>query len=206
MITTLCWTLALGAAGPGWDGDVAPKDVVTFSASLSAERIEVGQTYTIDVVARPNPGYHLAGPPVPLLLQMDVPASIELTPAKVKKGEHIRAPYEVTVEDGRRQVEFRVKSPLGPDDAVLINLVGYVETTAKDQAWLVRRRGRVAIRPGATLIPERADRNDWHDTANLTIGARAVPFKLPDKDGRIYDLEQHLGRKNIILITYRAFW
>lgn len=202
----MCWTLALGAAGPGWDGDVAPKDIVTFSASLSAERIEVGQTYTIDVVARPNPGYHIAGKPVPLLLQMDVPASIELTPAKVQKGEHIQAPYEVTVEDGRRQVEFRVKSPVGPDDTVLINLVGYVASTAKDQAWLVRRRGRVAIRPGAKLILERANRNDWHDDTNLTIGDRAVPFKLPDKDGKIYDLEEHLGRKNIILITYRAFW
>ena len=211
MITTLCWTLALGATGRGGEGDVAPKDIVTFSASLPAERIEVGGTYTIDVIAEANEakGYRLAGltrKPVPFLLQMKVPASIELTPAKVQKGEHIRAPHEVPVENGRRQVEFRVKSPVGPDDAVVINLVGYVETAAKDQAWLVRRRGQVTIRPGATLIPEPADRNDWHDASNLTIGARAVPFKLPDKDGKIYDLEQDLGRKNIILITYRAFW
>ena len=203
MISTLCLALALGAAG------AAPKDLVTFSATLGAGHIQVGQTYTVDVTAQVNPrsGYSLAGRrPIPMVLQMKAPASIELTPANVKGGEHLRPPYEVTVDGGRRQVRFRVKSAPKPGDALVINLVGYVESADKKNAWMIRRRGTIKIKPGARLVEEPATRSDWQESSTLAIGDDAPAFSLPDKDGKRHGLSQFKGKKNVLVVTYRANW
>ena len=203
MISILCLTLALGAA------DAAPKDLVTFSATLGAGTIQVGQTYTVNVTAQVNSrsGYSLAGRrPIPMVLQMKAPASIELTQARVTRGEHLRPPYEVTVDDGRRAIRFRVKSAPKPGDALVINLVGYVESVDKKSAWMIRRRGTIEIKPGAKLVEEPATRSDWQESSTLAIGDDAAAFNLPDKDGKRHGLRKFKGKKNVLVITYRAFW
>lgn len=204
MISILCLTLALGAA------DAAPKDLVTFSATLGAGGIQVGQTYTVNVTAQVNPrsGYSLAGRRggIPMVLQMKAPASIELTQANVKRGEHLRPPYEVTVDGGSRQVQFRVKSAPKPGDALVINLVGYVESADKKSAWMIRRRGSVEIKPGAKLVEEPATKSDWQENSTLAIGDEAPAFSLPDKDNKRHGLAKFKGKKNVLVFTYRAFW
>ena len=40
----------------------------------------------------------------------------------------------------------------------------------------------------------------------LKIGDKAPAFNLPRPDGTAFDVSQWLGKKNVIVTTYRAFW
>ena len=54
-----------------------------------------------------------------------------------------------------------------------------------------------------------ADRNasDWGENKRrLQLGDKAALFELPRADGSTVPLAQYLGRKNVLVTTYRAFW
>jgi peroxiredoxin len=48
-------------------------------------------------------------------------------------------------------------------------------------------------------------RSEWGQTQTLQIGDKAEKFALPSKGSKV-SLKKYLGKKNVIVNTYRAFW
>lgn len=207
MTNAICAALVAAMAAAASAGDVAPKNAVKLTAKLTADSLVVGQEYVLEVVAEPNAekGYAFTGKRTPEpILQLRVPGCIER--AKTRNREFLRSPYELKLDGGRGQVRFTLASKPSPGDAIILSLTCYVETDEKGSARLVRRRGRIALKPGAWLTPVPIGRGDWQETSTFALGDQASSFKLPDKDGKILDLDDYLGKKNVLLVMYRAFW
>ena len=62
------------------------------------------------------------------------------------------------------------------------------------------------LEPGATATEGSANESDWGKGDFLKIGDKAEPFELPRADGSTLSLGEYLGKKNVIVTTYRAFW
>ena len=74
-----------------------------------------------------------------------------VTRAKTDNKEYLRSPFELKLDDGQAKIRFTLASQPKPGDTIVLNLTCYVETDEKGSARLVRRRGRVALKPGARL-------------------------------------------------------
>lgn len=208
MYTTLCSVLLTGAAWAATPGDRAPDNAVQFTAVLKADALTVGQEYVLEVSATPDAaqGFSFTGRrSVAPILQLKVSDSVRVS-GPGRSRDYLRPPYELQLPGGKGQVRFTLTSAPKPRDAILLNFAGYIQSADKKHTWLVRKRGMVALKPGATLEALPAGRGEWQDASTLALGDKAVAFKLPDKDGKVLDLNTYLGKKNIILLTYRAHW
>jgi hypothetical protein len=89
-----------------------------------------------------------------------------------------------------------------------LNVIAYVSRPGSEDAYFVRRRLHLPLRPGAAAEPADAAVSDWGDaTSGLQIGAPAAPFALPRADGTTVSLSDALqAGKHVIVTTYRAFW
>ena len=179
-----------------------------LGATLKAGALTVGQEYVIEVSATPDAGqgFRFTGRrSVPPLLQLKVPASVRV-PQAGRSRDYMRPPYEMQLRNGQGQVRFTLASAPKPGDAIVLNFTAYIESGDKKHTWLVRKRGQVALKPGAKLEPLPVGRGAWQDMSTLALGDEAVSFKLPDKDGNVLDLNTYLGKKNVVLLTSRAHW
>ena len=117
----------------------------------------------------------------------------------------LMAPYERMLEPGANEVKLATTG----DDAgpIAVNVVAYLRRGETGPARFVRQRIEVPARAGATGTPADARTTTWgDDRAGLQVGDKAAPFSWPRADGTTVSLADHLGKRNILLTTYRAFW
>ncbi len=184
---------------------------IELQATLSAEALEVGHVYQIEVVMElAGLSADKAGIPHPFL-QIDVPKSAKLKGKVIddmkslKRNEFLREPYERLMKENPAQIDFKLVRQPGEDDAFYINVIGYL-AGEDGQAEFIRRRLRLPLTPGATSTAVDATDSNWGRDKSLQIGDKAKTFKLPSAAGEKVSLKTFRGDKNVIVTTYRAHW
>ena len=104
------------------------------------------------------------------------------------------------------RIGFKLRRRPSADDQFGLNILAYVGSKSGDESWFVRRRLTLPLKPNATAVPASPDVSDWGKEDLLQIGEPAAAFSLPTADGSTVSLDQYLGKKNIIVTTYRAYW
>ena len=206
MIHLLVFPLLVAAA-------TLPDEVLTVTASITAEKLKVGRTYEIVVEAVPGKGLSAssAGLPAPIL-QLQPPRSVKLVGKTLKKykdlaaNEFLRAPFERMLSESPTHVEFKLRRKPREGDEFHLNVLAYVSSKSGEDAVFVRRRLVLALAPGASATVISSNSSDWGQKDFLQLGDKAATFKLPRADGTEVALEQYLGKSNVIVTTYRAFW
>ena len=192
----------------------APPAPVHVEATLSADTLTVGETYEATLRVTLDEGWSAstAGLPAPIL-QIDVPACVELEgktltdPRELAKNGFLNAPFERAVETGQNAIRFRLAAPPNEGDTIALNIVAYVRKGDDPEAWFIRRRLHLPVHVGATAVEVDANDTTWGgDRDTLHVGDKADPFTLPKADGSMVSLGDYLGKKSVIVTTYRAFW
>jgi hypothetical protein len=191
-----------------------PDDAVKVSAKIDAGQLEVGKTYEIQLSVDIDDAYSVsrAGIPAPFV-QIDVPKSVQLegkvleTYKELSKNEFLQKPFEQLIDANPQKIAFKLLAQPGPDDHFTLNVTAYLTKDPKENGWFVRRPLILPVKGGATAAPGDANRSNWgRDEKLLQIGDQAAAFDLPTADGKKIALDTYLGKKNIIVLTYRAFW
>ncbi len=198
--------LAVAVASP------PPDSPLVISAKLLADQLVVGQEYTIELNVQLADGWSTssAGVPAPIL-QIDVPKSVELsgkvleTHQELAKNDFLDAPFERLIKDWPARVDFKLTRRPGDHDAIRMNVLAYVGDDSGD-ARFFRRRLVLPVKPNAVAEIGSPDESNWGKVKSLQIGDKAKPFELPTGDDRKVNLEDYLGKQNVIITTYRAFW
>ena len=190
-----------------------PSNVVRVSAKIAADALEVGQTYELVISVNLRPGWSASDSGIAQpLLQISLPDSVEPTQPvmtsyqQLSQNEFLSAPFERMVTGKTERVEFKLLRQPSPEDRIAFSILAYVGQKDSDDAWFVRKRYEVAIEPGAKARKASTDVSDWGIGDELQIGDKAAAFELPQADGSIVSLAKYLGKKNIVITTYRAFW
>lgn len=186
-------------------------DRVSVSARIDADKLIVGQEAIIlvNVDLRDGLSASDAGIPAPLL-QIQVPRSVRLSGKHLTKyrelsrNEFLQAPFERMIEASPLEVGFKLLRKPRPDDVIHLNVLAYVSDG--EDVRFVRRRVAVKLEAGAVAEAVDATRSDWGTGDLLQIGSKAAGFELPRADGSTVSLGQFLGKKNVVVTTYRAFW
>ena len=186
-------------------------DDLSVSARIETGKLIVGQEAKIlvDVQLPEGLSASVAGIPAPLL-QIQVPRSVRLSGKHLTKhrelarNEFLQAPFEQMVEASPLSIGFKLLRKPRSDDAIYLNVLAYVSDGG--DARFVRRRVEIKLEAEAVGKTVDATRSDWGTEDLLQIGSKAAGFELPRADGSTVSLSQYLGKKNIIVTTYRAFW
>ena len=197
--------LLLGSTPPS-------NDEVTIHARIEADRLEVGQEYAIvlEVRFKANHSASEAGMPAPIL-QIQAPQCVQLSGKvlrshkELSRNEFLHAPFERLLEDASSRVLFTLVGEPAPEDQFSLNVLAYV-SNGKGTSF-VRRRLTLPVRASATAKEADPNTSDWGENKRLLqLGDKAALFELPRADGSTVPLAQYLGRKNVLVTTYRAFW
>ena len=204
MISLIGFCVSISAA--------TPDNAFSVSARIDAETLEVGQEYEIVLEWKVGESYSTGdgGIPAPIL-QIEVPRTVRLTGKvlegyrELSKNEFLQEPFERLIKESPVRIGFKLRR-LPPEDArMALNVLAYVGGKS-DGAWFVRRRLEIPLRPGAEATEISPTNSNWGKGKGLQIGDKATPFTLPRADGSQVSLRQYLGKKNVIVTTYRAHW
>ena len=192
----------------------SPQNMIDISATLDAKSLVVGQEYEIQLTVSLAEGWSAsaAGIPKPIL-EIDVPKSVQLSGKvlseyrELSRNEFLQAPYERMIEVGSNVVQFTLTSEPNDGDRISLNIIAYLRHGEDENAFFVRKRLELPLKPGAAAQPGDSSNSNWGDDGSgLQIGEHAKPFALPRADGSTVTLDDYLGKTNIILTTYRAHW
>lgn len=186
----------------------APPEAVKVSARVEAA--DGGGAIVVEVTFGEGWDASKAGIPAPIL-QIDVPPSVQLTGKVLKtrqelsRNEFLHEPFERLIEKSPLRIGFKLTGDAADTERFGLNVLAYVGDGSTD-AWFVRQRLELAITPGSTgkLMP--ATTSHWGEEDVLQIGDKAVGFTLPKADRSKVSLKKYLGKKNVIVTTYRAHW
>lgn len=191
---------------------VPAEDAVQIRASLAETALTPGASGSVSIALTFADGAaaSAAGLPAPVL-QLDVPDGLILdgpyltTAKELGRNDHLQYPYERYLQDGLAEVSFTVGDDLAADARLGLIVSGYVTTA--DDAFFLRRRLELPLVAGAEAVEGDHRDSSWGaDQALLRIGSRAPAVSVPGPDGATVDLGEHLGSRNLIVVTYRAFW
>jgi|GEM_PF-1200135 len=194
-------------------GTAPPPDVVKMDMRIDSPDRDVGKTMRLFVSVDLKDGWTgNAGKAPNFILQVDAPDCVEMQGPRLEgirnlsRNGFLRPPEEKMMEGRETSLEFKITKAPSKDDRFAVNLIGYVTDADNTDVWYIRRRMAFAMTKDAK--PTRIDESPstWGIGNELELGDKAVPFKLPQADGTEVDLSQYLGKKNIIVSTYRAFW
>jgi hypothetical protein len=192
-------------------------DSIKTSATLASESLEVGKSYEItfqldvpDDLSVPV-GKKMKHSPI---LQLKVPSSVRLegkhlsTYAETRGNEFLEAPFERLIEFGTSTVKFKLGELPKAGDSIGIVVTAFFESEKKGNAFFFRRRLQLPVKAGAKAVLGESDDSSWGvDDKVLSVGQKAPLFELPLADGSgDLPLSKYVGKKNIIITTYRAFW
>lgn len=204
MISLICMCAALGAA---------PGEAFSVSARLDTASIAVGNKYEIVLDWSVGEGLSSDGAGVPApILQIDVPRGVTLSGKVLKKygdlaqNEFLQAPYARLLKESPARIEFKLRKELTDGDKIGLNILAYVGSSESGEVTFVRRRLELEVAPNATATTAEPTTSKWGIGKRLHIGDKAAGFSLPQADGTKVALKDYLGKKNIIVTTYRAFW
>ncbi len=148
------------------------------------------------------------------ILQLDVPPSVELEGKhlsnyrELARNEFLEAPFERLVERGATTVKLTLKESPKPEDAIGLIVTAFFKSKASGAEFFYRRRLSLPLKAGATAVAADAKNSFWGvDAKQLKIGDKAPLFDLPLADGSgTLALSDYVGKKKIIITTYRASW
>lgn len=198
-----------------------PADVVKVTAQMPETAIAAGSELEFTVkVAIPEEWSAMAADRIRRgetkkltpLLQIQTPASVTLTgevledPKALSRNEFVRAPFEQMIIDGEAKVGLRVTGEPQADDAIEFNVLTYISRDVSKDGRLVRKRFRLPLEAGATATEISAEESDWGAGDVLQIGDKAPEFELPQANGEKVRLADFVGKSNVVITTYRAFW
>ncbi len=190
----------------------APADVLSATATIKGE-LKPGASARLVVEIKTKEGWSLTNAGIPnAIIQMDTPACAELKGERAKSKKQLsrtgfmRHPDERLAEGPATTFEFELKKAPGPDDHFFINVLAYASPPDGADAWFIRRRIAIPVRESAVSSIVDASPSDWGVDNDLQLGDKAPLMKLPKADGTLVDLAEHLGKKNIVITTYRAHW
>lgn len=190
----------------------APDDALQARARIEGS-LEPGATARLVVKIDVKDGWSMSKAGIPnAIVQVDVPKSAVMigerasTKKELSKAGFIRHPEERFADGNKTTFEFKLMSPPDANDRFAVNILAYVSPPDGSDAWFVRRRIALPVADGAKSVNVAATRSDWGVGDELQLGDKAPLLKLPRADGTLIDLGQHLGKRNILITTYRAFW
>lgn len=187
---------------------------VEIYAYIDAEELTVGGEYAF-VIGVSLPGGSTAsesGSPAPFL-QLDIPASIELTEThlttydELAANEFLQEPFERLLDIEEVSIPFKLVADPKPGESIGLNVLAYIRPGKIEDEYFLRRRLELPVTAGAEAVEGDATNSKWGvDKALLQIGDTAPSFALPDAYGNIVALDEFLGSQNIVVSTYRAHW
>jgi hypothetical protein len=184
------------------------------AAYLEVEALEVGGSYEIvvDVHFPEEVVTSKAGVPAPFL-QLDVPPSVKLqgrvltTHEELAANEFIQEPFERLLEESVSMIPFELIAEPAVGETIGLNLVAYVSAGDGSEPYFFRRRLELPVAGAAEAVVAETPKSNWGTDAELLqIGDRVTPFSLPLANGVEVNVAEWLGKKNLILTTYRAHW
>ncbi len=208
LLITACLLLAPSSHDPAEDNEVP------IYAFITSETLEVGGEYELEIfVDLPEAANaSKSGAPAPFL-QIDVPPSIELggrylrTYQELSQNEFLQEPYERLLEENPARIPFKVVAQPGEGERIGLNILAYVKPGGEKRDFFLRRRFELPVEAGVDAEEVAAENSGWGvDEELLQIGDPAVDFELPRADGTKLKLSDYLGKSNVIVTTYRAFW
>ncbi|MCB9858744.1 MAG: hypothetical protein H6818_23950 [Phycisphaerales bacterium] len=203
---------ALAALLPLCLASAPPADVIRSSARLDGP-LKVGATTRLVVEIDMKDGWSINKAGIPnAIIQIDAPTCVTMIGERAKdKTELSRTGFmkhpEERMADGRTTAfEFELRAPPAQDDQFEVNVLAYVSPPDKSDAWYVRQRLAISLKDGAQSSSIDAKTSDWGVGDELQLGDQLPRLKLPKADGTLVDLAAQLGKKNIVITTYRAYW
>lgn len=194
-------------------GVAPPEDVVKMDMRIDSAERKVGESMRLFVSVDLKVGWSGNAGKVPsFILQVDAPGCVDMlgprldSIKKLSRNGFLRPPEEKMMEGRETSFEFRLTKAPAASDRFAVNLIGYVTDADNSDVWYIRRRMSLAFDKTATAKAVDAAPSSWGVGNELELGDKAVAFVLPQADGTLVDLKQYLGKKNIIVTTYRAFW
>ncbi len=194
-------------------GVAPPDDVVKMDMRLDSADRTVGESMRMFVSVDLKDGWSSNTGKVPsFILQVDPPECVEMLGTRLEsvkelsRNGFLRPPEEKMMEGRETSFEFNLTKAPGASDHFAVNLIGYVTDENESDVWFIRRRMSLAFAQDAKAKAIDESPSSWGIGNELELGDKAVSFELPQADGSKVDLKKYLGKKNIIVTTYRAFW
>jgi hypothetical protein len=189
-----------------------PADTLTARARIEGE-LKPGETARLIVEIESRKGWSLTQAGIPnAIIQIDAADCTELkgdrakTQKALSRAGFLRHPEERFADGAKTEFEFDVKKTPGADDQFAINVLAYASPPDGANAWFIRRRIAIPIARGAVSRDISPTPSDWGVDDDLQLGDKAPLMKLPRADGSLVNLAEYLGKKNIVITTYRAHW
>lgn len=203
MSTFLVCAMAMGLLQPG---------SVSISAQISAEKLNVGATHRIVFDWKTDAGASVseAGMPAPLI-QIEVPKCVELVGEVLEshkalaKNEFLHAPFERALTSDSTTIDFKLLAKPRAGDQVAINFIAYAKSSDGTSEF-IRKRIAIPVAPAAKGAEVEVGDAAWGKNSFAKIGEKVKPITLPRADGSQLDLGDWIGKSNIIITTYRAYW
>ncbi len=210
MLCTI-WLAALMALGE------VPTDVMTVSASIDAKRLRRTAEYEIVLDIEIAEGWSATDSGIPNpILQIEVPDSAKLSGKVIdsykalSRNEFLMEPFERLVTPGSTTIAFKVKKSIKKSaksrESFGLSVLAYLKSPDDGQSYFVRRRVELPLAPKAVAAAGDPTDSKWGVQDTLHIGDKANDFSLPGADGSTRTLSEYLGKKNVIVTTYRAHW
>ncbi len=194
-------------------GAGAPADAVKVTAKIMNQSWGPGEGGQIVIEVTTAKGWSttetgLAAP----LLQIKVPPSVKLlgkvltSMTELKENEFIYSPYEKLLKDSRTRLPFTLEKLPDESETIGLTVLGYVSKKGDKIGYFFRERLELPLKSQATASEVDATDSTWGTLDVLQIGDKADDFELTSLEGETVSLSQYLGKKNVIVSTYRAFW
>lgn len=208
------WTMSLLAACAS-AGLAQQSPPVTLRASVP-QSVRAGDKLDVLVEVLVGQGWSVgaAGIPEPVL-QIGVPEGVTLDGKVLSEREQARnewlfSPYERTIRPGESTITLIIdRDSLATSPTLAINLIAYARKSGEENAVFVRRRVELPLVAGTTMSSDQvASRSNWGPPGfdSLNIGDKAQDFTLPRGNASTLALGDVLGKGDVIVTTYRAFW
>jgi len=194
-------------------GAGAPVDAVKVTAKIMNQSWGPGERGQIVIEIATGEGWMTTetGLSAPLL-QINAPPSAKLlgkvltSMTELRENEFVYSPYEKLLKESRTRLPFTLEKY--PDEAEHFGLtvLGYVSKKGDKKGYFFRKRLELPLTSQAVAKEVEATDSSWGKLDVLQIGDKADDFELTSLEGKKVSLSQYLGKKNVIVSTYRAFW
>lgn len=186
---------------------------IQVEARLAADELVAGNSYAIELSINLGESTAEVSGISGFILQLDVPEAIQLegrhlqTYRELARNEFLEEPYERLLKETEARIPFKYVGSQEDRPALGLNLVGYLSSSDGERDVFLRRRLELPVVPRARSVAGSGQNSRWGTNKQLLqIGDSAPSFILPALGGESLDLSQYLGKKNVLVTTYRAFW
>ncbi|MCZ6834561.1 MAG: hypothetical protein O7G85_02190 [Planctomycetota bacterium] len=205
LTTTL---LSLGAA-PDAPGQLPIK----LSAQFAETELQVGEVHQIELTLNLPEGWSCTNSGMrSAMLQIEVPDCVTLSGKvlteyrELSRNEFVQEPFEREIQAGTTTIEFTLTGEPTKGETISLNIVAYLNQEGSDEHHFLRKRLELPVKAGSKAIEGDASDTSWGEHDTLLVGDKADTFTLPQYGGTEINLDDYLGKKNIIVTTYRAHW